>query len=105
MSDLQTTITQALIDANNGDAAAEERLWTMVYDVLRKMAHRELLGRHKGHTLSTTALVHEVYLKLVDQTQITWRSRAHFYGLVCRAMRNILVDYARRRNARDGSGR
>ncbi len=100
----QAAITQALIEAYQGDNDAEERLWAMVYDALRQIAHRELQGMRKDHTLSTTALVHEVYLKLVDQTQITWRNRAHFYGLACRAMRNILVDYARRRNAQKRQG-
>ena len=104
MPNPQTAITEALIEAYRGDAAAEERLWAMVYDALRQIAHRELQGMRKDHTLTPTALVHEVYLKLVDQTQVTWRNRAHFYGLACRAMRNILVDYARRRNAQKRRG-
>ena len=104
MSNPQTAITEALIEAYRGDADAEERLWAMVYDALHDIAQRELQGMRKSHTISATALVHEVYLKLVDQTQITWRNRAHFYGLACRAMRNILVDHARRRHAQKRRG-
>jgi len=99
MNLLQHDITQALLEAYGGDKAAEERLWAMVYAELREMAHRELLGEQRGQTLSTTALVHEAYFKLVDQTRCTWHNRAQFFALACRAMRRILVDHARRRNA------
>ena len=97
-------ITQALLDAYNGDEAAASRLWAMVYDELQKIAHRELLDERANHTLNTTGLVHEAYVKLVDHTRITWQNRAHFYALACRAMRRILVDYARRRGAQKRGG-
>ena len=92
-------ITQALLDARNGDAEAAGRLWHLVYEQIKSIAHRELRGERTGHTLATTDLVHEAYLKLVDQTRIEWRDRAHFYALACIAMRQVLVEHARRRNA------
>ena len=97
-------ITQALLDAYTGDEAAASRLWAMVYEELQKIAHRELLDERANHTLNTTGLVHEAYVKLVDHTRITWQNRAHFYALACRAMRRILVDYARRRGAQKRGG-
>ncbi len=97
-------ITQALLDAYHGDEAAASRLWAMVYQELQKIAHRELLDERANHTLNTTGLVHEAYVKLVDHTRITWQNRAHFYALACRAMRRILVDYARRRGAQKRGG-
>ena len=95
----QHDVTQALLDAYDGDKVAEDRLWAIVYPRMREIAHRELLGERRGQTLNTTALVHEAYLKLVDQTRCTWRNRAQFFALACRAMRRILVDHARHRNA------
>lgn len=92
-------VTQCLRDARAGDEAAAQRLWGIVYEELRRIAHRELLRERRGHTLSTTALVHEAYLKLIDQQQVVWQDRSHFFALSCTAMRRILVDYARRRNA------
>jgi RNA polymerase sigma factor (TIGR02999 family) len=100
----QGDVTQALL-AVAGDEEAADRLWALVYDGLRRIAHRALRGERPGHTLATTALVHEAYLRLVDDTRISWRDRAHFYALACRAMRHILVDYARQRNAQKREGR
>ena len=97
-------ITQALLDAYDGDEAAASRLWTMVYEELQKIAHRELLDERANHTLNTTGLVHEAYGKLVDHTRITWQNRAHFYALACIAMRRILVNYAKRRGAQKRGG-
>ncbi len=103
--DAQThNVTQALVAAREGNEAAAHRLWAMVYDELRGIAHRELRGERRGQTLSTTALVHDAYFKLVDQTRVAWQDRAHFYALSCRAMRQILVDHARRRNAKKREG-
>ncbi len=99
MDHSQQDITQLLLQVGSRNGGAAEQLWAMVYEELRQMAHRELLGERKDHTLSTTALVHEAYLKLVDQTRITWQNRAQFFSIACRSMRRILVDYARRRNA------
>lgn len=99
MNRSQHDITEMLLEVGSGNKGAAEHLWIVIYEELRQMAHRELLGERQNHTLSTTALVHEAYLKLVDQTRITWQNRAHFFAIACRAMRRILVDYARRRNA------
>jgi len=79
-----------------GEPAARETLFPLVYDELRRIAHRQLQREWQGHTLDTTALVHEAYLKLVDQTRVDFTDRAHFFGVAAKAMRRILVDYARR---------
>ena len=76
-----------------------DRLMPAVYDELRSIARRQLAGREGGGTLSTTGLVHEAYLKLVDQSRIAWRDRAHFFALASVAMRHVLVDRARARQA------
>ncbi|MGI9176222.1 MAG: sigma-70 family RNA polymerase sigma factor [Rhodothermales bacterium] len=92
-------VTRVLVDASAGDPAAANRLWSMVYDELRLMARRRLRGERAGHTLSTTALVHEAYLRLFDPAAVDWKNRAHFFGVAARAMRHILVDHARQRKA------
>jgi RNA polymerase sigma factor (TIGR02999 family) len=79
-----------------GDREAFDQLFPLVYDELRQMAHRQLGNERHDHTLGTTALVHETYLKLVDQTRAQLSDRAHFFAVAARAMRRILVDYARR---------
>ena len=71
----------------------------LVYDHLRRMASRQLGAERAGHTLSATALVHEAWLRLVDQTQVQWQDRAHFFAIASRAMRRILIDFARRHRA------
>ena len=99
----QGDVTQLLHDLRDASESsgrgAQERLWAEVYDELRRMAHRQLRGERPGHTLSTTALVHECYLKLTDQTRTDWEDRLHFFATAARVMRHLLVDYARRRNA------
>jgi RNA polymerase sigma factor (TIGR02999 family) len=98
-------ITDLLLQASGGDAAAIDRLLPVVYDQLHRIAHRALQGERSGHTLGTTGVVHEAYLKLVDQTRVGWRDRAHFFAVAALAMRRILVDYARRhRRAKRGGG-
>lgn len=79
-------------------------LFPFVYQELRRSAHRALRRENSGHTLGTTGLVHEAYLRLVDQTRVEWRNRSHFYAIAAQAMRRILVDYARqhRRTKRGG---
>ena len=72
-----------------------DRLFPLVYDELRRIAHYHMAGERPGHTLGTTGLVHESYLKLVDQTRVQWRDRGHFFRVASWAMRRILVDYAR----------
>jgi RNA polymerase sigma factor (TIGR02999 family) len=91
--------TRTLRDAAGGNVTADDQIWALVYDELRRIAHRELAPEGRGQTLSTTALVHEAYFKLVDQGQLARRDRDHFYALACRAMRQVLADHARRRNA------
>lgn len=97
-------ITDLLLQASDGDGAAMESLYPFVYEELRRIAHRALRREDPAHTLGTTGLVHEAYLRLVDQTRVEWRNRSHFYAIAAQAMRRILVDYARqhRRNKRGG---
>jgi RNA polymerase sigma factor (TIGR02999 family) len=95
-----------LIAAREGDRDAFNELFPLVYDVLRRMAHRKLSGERPSHTLSTSDLVHEAYLKLVRLDRIEWRSRAHFLAIAAQSMRNILVDHALKRKAeKRGGGR
>jgi RNA polymerase sigma factor (TIGR02999 family) len=95
----QRDITGLLVAWRAGDEAAFDRLFPLVYDELRRIAHRQLGRERSDHTLGTTALVHEAYLKLVDQTRARLTDRAHFFAVAARAMRRILVDYARRHRA------
>jgi RNA polymerase sigma factor (TIGR02999 family) len=89
-----------------GDRTEFDRLFASLYGELRRVAHRQLRSRRAGQTLDTTALIHETYLRLVDQTRAEWHDRAHFLGYASRAMRTILVDYARRQGrAKRGGGR
>lgn len=98
-------ITEALVALREGSPGAMDRLIPLVYEQLRRIAHRQLGSEPTGHTLSTTGLVHEAYLKLVDQTHAQWQDRAQFFAIAAGAMRRILVDYARRhRAARRGGG-
>ncbi|SMO37483.1 sigma-70 family RNA polymerase sigma factor [Fodinibius sediminis] len=97
-------ITQLLLSASSGDKQAIDALYPRVYDELRTIAKWHLRRERGDHTIQKTALVHEVYLKLIDQTQISWQNRAHFFGIAARAMRQILVDYARKRNAQKRGG-
>lgn len=89
-------ITDLLLRLRGGDPEAEARLYARIYADLRGLAHAQLRRERPGHTLGTTGLVHETYLRLVDQTRVEWRDRAHFFGAASLAMRRILVDYARR---------
>ena len=92
-------VTQLLIHWSNGDAQAVDRLLPLVYGELRRIAARHLRAEREGHTLQPTALVHEAYLRLVDQTRVQWQNRAHFFGVAAQSMRRILVDHARRHAA------
>ena len=98
-------ITEALIALRQRSPGAMDRLMPLVYDELRRVAHRQLGAEPTGHTLSTTALVHEAYLKLVDQSRTEWQDRAQFFAIASRAMRRILIDYARRHRALRRGGR
>jgi len=88
---------------DGGDAAREE-LFTAVYDELRRMARDLMRSERANHTLTPTALVHEVYVRLIDGERVTWENRAHFFGIAARAMRQILVGHARRRGAAKRGG-
>jgi len=92
-------ITGLLIAWRAGDRSAVDRLFPLVYAELRRIAHRQLGRERPDHTLGTTTLAHEAYLKLVDQTRAQLTDRAHFFAVAARAMRRILVDYARRYRA------
>lgn len=104
MASQQDHVTQLLHDAADGDDVAENHLFDAVYDELRQIAHHRLMKHRPGDTLNTTALVHEAYLKLVNQTQADWENRAHFFATASRAMRFILIDYARKRTAQKRGG-
>ena len=92
-------VTDLLVDWGNGDQGALNELMPLVYGELRRLASRHLRHERPGHTLQTTALVNEAYLKLVDQRNMTWQNRVHFFATAAQAMRHILVDYARNRRA------
>ena len=100
----QESVTELLARARDGSGDAMDRLMPLVYDELRAIAHRQLRGERTQHTLSTTALVHEAYLKLVDQRRVNWQDRTHFFAVAARVMRRVLVDYARRRGAKKREG-
>ena len=93
--ELQHEVTQILNDWSGGDRKAPERLMPLVYDELRRLARSFLARERGGHTLQPTALVHEAYVRLVDQTRVDWQNRAHFYGIAARMMRRVLIDHAR----------
>src|SRR6266704_3908749 len=88
-------VTNLLTRWSHGDDAVLAELTPLVYDELRRIAHRHMGGQRPDHTLQTTALVNEAYLRLADQTNPSWQNRAHFFAVAARAMRQIVVDYAR----------
>ena len=100
----QHAVSRLLEAARDGDDGALDELFPLVYEELRALAHRKRQQWHGDYTLNTTALVHEAYLKLVDQSNPAWTSRAHFFGVAARAMRHIQINYAkyRRRKKRGG---
>jgi len=98
-------ITGLLLAWSDGDKEALEKLTPLVYQELYRLAHAYLRGERAGHTLQTTALVNEAYLRLIDASQMRWQNRAHFFAVSARMMRHILVDFARaRRNRKRGGG-
>lgn len=97
-------LTALLRRASEGNREAFDALLPHVYDELKSVAHRRLAAERDGHTLDTTALVHETYFKLVEQDRVEWQSRAHFFAIAARAMRRVLIDYARKRNAERRGG-
>lgn len=97
-------ITSLLVEWGNGDQKALENLMPLVYDELRRIAHRFMRRQSAGHTFQTTELIHEAYLKLARSDDHNWQNRAHFFGVAAQAMRHILVDYARQRSSQKRGG-
>ena len=99
-------ITRMLREWSEGRIEVTDELMPLVYDELKRQASSFLRKERAGHTLQTTALIHETYLKLVDQREVNWQNRAHFFGIAAQAMKRILVDYAkaRHREKRGGTG-
>jgi RNA polymerase sigma factor (TIGR02999 family) len=97
-------ITQLLEELTGGNNAAVDALMPLVYDELHQVAHMHLRKERRNHTLNATALVHEAYFKLVDQTKVNWQNRAHFFAIASQAMRRILINYALQRKAQKRGG-
>jgi RNA polymerase sigma-70 factor, ECF subfamily len=96
--------TQVLTELSNGDESAAQRLLPLVYEELRALAGSHFRRQRPDHTLQPTALVHEAFVRLIDQTNARWNDRAHFFAVAATAMRQILTDHARRRNAEKRGG-
>jgi RNA polymerase sigma-70 factor (ECF subfamily) len=98
-------VTQLLVAWSNGDQVARDELMSVVYQELHRLAHQYMKRESPDHTLQTSALVNEAFLRLVDQRDVKWQNRSHFFGLAAQMMRRILVDYARsRKYAKRGGG-
>lgn len=96
---MQEEVTKLLLKLSNGDQSVVNELLPVVYEELRRLASNYLRRERSGHTLQPTALVHEAYLRLVDQTRVSWQNRAHFLGVAAQMMRRILLDHARQHQA------
>ena len=97
-------VTQLLVAWGDGEVSALDKLIPLVNEELRRLAHRYIGGERAGHTLQTTALVNEAYLRLVDSSRVCWQNRAHFFAVSAQLMRRILVDYARARRSQKRDG-
>lgn len=97
-------VTQLLVQWSEGDQSAQDELMPIVYGELRLMAKRHMNRQHNHHTLQTTELIHEAYIKLAGNEEKDWKNRAHFFGVASKAMRHILVDHARSKNSQRRSG-
>ena len=97
-------VTQLLADLSGGNKQVVDILMPLVYKEMHQLAHMHLRGERKDHTLNATALVHEAYMKLVDQDKISWQNRAHFFGIASQSMRRILINYANARIAQKRGG-
>lgn len=105
MTGLPSQVTQLLINWSNGDKAALDQLIPLVHAELRRLARRYMARQSPGHTLQTSALINEAYLRLVDQQSVQWQDRAHFFAVSAQIMRSILIDHARRYSyAKRGAG-
>jgi len=100
----QSEITSLVLDWSAGDQDAFDRLVPLIYDDLRRIAHNHLGRNRRGDTLNTTAVVHELYLDLVDQTRVGWRDRVHFFAVASKVMRHIVIDAVRRKSAQKRGG-
>ena len=92
---MASQVTQILQAISSGDRSDVNKLIDLVYDDLRQLAHRKMDGNTPNHSLDPTAVVHEVFIKLIDRENVDWKGKTHFYAVNARAMRDILVDYAR----------
>lgn len=97
-------ITQLLSELTSGNKQVVDSLMPLVYKELHQMAHLNLRKERRDHTLNATALVHEAYFKMIDQTRVTWQSRAHFFAIAAQAMRRILINYAHQKKAEKRGG-
>jgi RNA polymerase sigma factor (TIGR02999 family) len=104
MTPSSSNVTQMLHDWSHGDREVLDKLVPVVYEELRRQAARYLKRERPGHTLQTTALIHEAYIRLIDQKNVHWQNRAHFYAISAKLMRRILVDHARSRQAAKRGG-
>jgi RNA polymerase sigma factor (TIGR02999 family) len=101
----QDDVTGLLHEWRQGDKSAFDKLMPIVYDEIRRIAHRYMQKERDGHTLQTTALINEAYVRLVGQQKIEWQNRAHFFAVTAQVMRHVLIDHARRlQNAKRGGG-
>jgi len=98
-------VTRLLLELSGGNRAVVDELTPMVYQELKRIAGAQLRNERPGHTLQATALVHEAYIKLIDQRDVSWQNRAHFFGIAAQMMRRILLDYAKSKlRAKRGGG-
>lgn len=102
--ELQHAVTRALKGMSSGEQGAADQLWEMTYEELRRIAYRMLQGERMDHTLSGTALVHEAFVRLIDQNRVEWQDRAHFFAVAAQACRRILIDHARKHRAKKRGG-
>ena len=101
---MRSDVTQMLLRWSEGDQEALDQLLPVLYDELKEMAHGRMRGERAGHTLNTTGLVHEAYLRLVDFNRVKWKDRSHFLAMASRTMRRVLIDHARNRNTQKRGG-
>ena len=104
MRPLHHDVTQLLVAWSNGDETAGDELIPLVYEELHRLAHHYMNGERPGHTLQTSALINEAFVRLVDQRDVHWQNRSHFFGIAAQMMRRVLVDYARSRQYQKRGG-